>query len=319
MSETSLPIRPTDVDVRAGFIAGVIAYSFWGFLPLYLQLIEFADVREVLGLRILWSIPAALIALVVMSGWRRGFADLATAFKPRMLATLAASAVMILCNWGLYVYLVMHQRVMEASLAYFLTPLVAVGVGVAFFKENISRWQASALGLAGFGVLVQTIALGAVPWLALAVCASWSAYALIRKGAPVSAPTGMFIETMVLAPIAIGFIVWAAQSGPLAFTQSTGHAVLLALSGPATALPLMLFAFSARRVSLTTLGLLQYLAPSIQFAIGFFSGEPFTPARAASFALIWLGLAVFSWDTLRRAAKRSAPSPTAVAAQNPQT
>ncbi|MGD9979012.1 MAG: EamA family transporter RarD [Hyphomonadaceae bacterium] len=303
MSEATAPLTssPSEADRRIGFYSGVFAYLFWGFFPVFLKLLEFADVREVLAQRVLWSAPAAAIAVVIMSGWRLGLREIATALKPRMLLTLAASSCFIFVNWGLYVWLVLTERVIESALAYFLAPLVAVAVGVLFFQERITRAQIAAIALAALGIVVQGFALGAPPWMALALCATWSAYAVIRKRAPVPAAVGLLIETLALAPLCLGLLWWAAQSAPLSFTTGWDHALLLALSGPATALPLMAFAFAARRVSFVTLGLLQFIAPSLQFMSGIAFGEPFTLLRAASFALIWLGLAFFSWDVLRRA------------------
>ena len=301
MTDAALPLSPSDVERRNGFIAAACAYLIWGFLPLYLKLLTFADVREVLAQRILWCAPAALAAIFLMSGWRSGLRELAAAFRPRMFFTLVASACFIFFNWGLYVWLVLEARVIEASLAYFLAPLVSVAVGVFFFKEQIRTPQVIALTLALIGVIVQGIALGAPPWAALALCATWSVYAVIRKRAAVPAATGLFIESIALAPVAIALLMWTASEVPIAFDTSWSHATLLALSGPVTAVPLMAFAFGARRVSFTALGLLQFLAPTLQFATGLAFGEPFTPLRAFSFALIWLGLIFFAWDTLRRA------------------
>lgn len=292
---------PSDAERRAGFIAAASAYVMWGFLPLYLKLLGGVDVREVLAQRILWCAPAALIAVFLMSGWRPGWREIATALKPRMLATLAASACFIFINWGLYVYLVLSERVIESALAYFLAPLVSVVVGVLFFREAITTPRIIALALALLGVIVQGFALGAPPWMALALCATWSVYAVIRKRAAVPAATGLLIESLALMPLAIGLLLWAASQAPLSFGGDAGVAVLLALAGPITAIPLMAFAFGARRVSFTTLGLLQFLAPTLQFATGIAFGEPFTLLRGVSFLLIWVGLAFFSWDTLRSA------------------
>ncbi|MBI3438860.1 MAG: EamA family transporter RarD [Proteobacteria bacterium] len=301
MTEATLPLAFDESERRLGFMATTFAYTFWGFLPLYLHLLTFADVREVLGQRVLWCVPAATIAVFAMLGWKIGWSEIGKALKPRMLATLAASACFIFVNWGLYVWLVMTQRVIESSLAYFLTPLVAVAVGVLAYKERVTSAQLAALVLAGVGIIVQAFALGAPPWMALALCGTWSMYIVIRKQAPVPAAVGLLIETLVLAPIAAGFLWWASQSTPLAFGSSASHSLLLLLAGPATAIPLTAFAYGARRVSFTTLGLLQFLAPTLQFATGIAFGEPFTALRAASFALIWIGLACFSWDTIRRA------------------
>jgi chloramphenicol-sensitive protein RarD len=300
MSDAALA-TPAEREQRAGFIAAVCAYALWGFLPLYLKLIAFADAREVLAQRIIWCAPAALVAVFALSGWKRGLAEIAGALKPRMLGTLALSAVFIFLNWWIYVWLVLHARVIEASLAYFLAPLVSVAIGVIFFSERITAAQIAALTLAAIGVVVQGLSLGAPPWMALALCATWSTYAVIRKRAAVPAATGLLVETLVLTPVAAGFLWLVALDAPLAITQSTGNAALLVLAGPITALPLMLFAFGARRVTFTALGLMQYCAPTLQFCLGLAFGEPFTPLRAASFALIWIGLILFSWDSLRRA------------------
>lgn len=308
MTDAALPLSPEDADKRAGFIAAASAYVIWGFLPLYLKLVAFAGPAEVLGQRILWSIPAAMIAIFLMSGGAaQGLRELRAALTPKMLLTLMVSSAFIFVNWGIYVYLVLSERVIESALAYFLAPLVAVAVGVLFFKERITTPQVIALALALIGVVVQGLALGAPPWMALALCATWSTYAVIRKRAPVPAAVGMLIETLALAPVAAGLLWWSAQQAPLGFTQSWDAALLLALAGPATAIPLMAFAFGARRVTFVTLGLLQFLAPTLQFTTGILYGEPFTFLRGVSFALIWAGLGFFAWDTLRRA--RAVPPP----------
>lgn len=303
MTDTTAPLTssPSESERRAGFIAAASAYVVWGFLPLYLKLLHTVDVREVLAQRILWAAPSALIAVFIMSGWRTGLREIATALKPAMIGTLAISACFIFVNWGIYVYLVLHERVIESALAYFLAPLVAVGVGVLFFSEKITTPQVIALALALVGVVVQGFALGAPPWMALALCATWSAYAVIRKRAPVPAAVGLLIESLALMPLVVGLLWWASSEAPLSFTSDWTMAILLAVAGPVTAIPLMAFAFGARRVSFTTLGLLQFLAPTLQFCTGLAFGESFTPLRAASFVLIWLGLAFFAWDTLRRA------------------
>jgi len=288
-------------EQRTGFIASAGAYALWGFLPLYFKLISFADAREVLGQRILWCAPFAFLAIFAMSGWRGGLNDLRAALRPRMLFMLALSSLFIFFNWGIYVWMVLQNRIIEASLAYFLAPLVSVAVGVVFFRERITTPQIAALALAAAGVIVQGLALGAGPWMALALCATWSIYAVIRKQTQISAATGLFVETTWLLPIA-AFLIWrVAQDHTLAFSENPTQALLLAIAGPITAAPLMLFTFGARRVSFTALGLMQFFAPSLQFIIGIVLGEQFTPLRAASFALIWIGLGLFTWDTLRRA------------------
>lgn len=297
------PLSPSvaeRAEHRIGLIATASAYMLWGFLPLYLKLISFADVREVLAQRILWCIPAALAAVFLTSGWQGGWRDLQNAFKPRMLLTLLASACFIFMNWGIYVWLVLHQRVIESALAYFLTPLVSIVIGTLFFNERITGAQAAALGIATAGVVTQGFEFGTPPWMALALCATWSVYVVMRKQTAVTSATGLFVESSVLAPVALGLLLSTAADGALTFDDGVPQALLLAVAGPVTALPLILFAFGARRVGFVAIGLLQFLAPSIQFGIGLWAGESFTPLRALSFALIWAGLAIFCWDAWRR-------------------
>jgi chloramphenicol-sensitive protein RarD len=246
-------------------------------------------------------VPAAIAAVFVMSGWRRGLKEIASAFKPRMLGALVLSAVFIFFNWGLYVWLVLQERVLDAALAYFISPLVAVAAGVLLFKESATKAQCIAIGLAAVGVVLQGVALGALPWMSLALCATWSAYAIIRKWAPVPAATGLLVETLALTPAAVGLLYWTASAAPLSFNESWSHAILLAIAGPITALPLVLFTFGARRTSFTATGLLQFLAPSLQFVTGVMFGEPFTVLRGVSFVVIWAGLGFFIWDAVNRA------------------
>jgi chloramphenicol-sensitive protein RarD len=288
--------QPSLDERRAGFIAATGAYLIWGFLPVYLKLVGYADPREILGMRILWSVPAAL-ATVALTG---GFAQLRPALQPRMLMTLAGSAVFIFGNWAIYVWAVATERVMEAALAYFLAPLVNVAMGVALFSEKLSRAQFAALAFAAAGVVLQGVAMGGAPIASIALCATWCCYALVRKQAPVSSSAGLFVETVWLIPAAMGMLFWAAHTARLAFDDTAGQALMLALSGPLTAIPLMLFAFGARRLTFSALGLLQYLAPSIQFLLGLAYGEPMTALRGVSFALIWAGLVLFSWDAIRK-------------------
>lgn len=290
-------------QARAGFIAAFAAYSIWGVLPLYLKLVGFASPWEILGSRILWSLPAAGLAVLATGGFaetRRAVA------QPGVFRALVLSSLFIAGNWAIYVWAVANAHVIEASLAYFLTPLVNIAFGVTLFGERMTRMQAGALALAAAGIVAQGAALGAFPWVALALCATWSAYGLVRKQAPVPAAGGLLVETIVLAaPSALGLWYLSAHGG-LAFNQSPHNAVLIALSGVATALPLILFAFGARRLRFSTLGMLQFIAPSAQFLIGVAYGEPLTSLRIASFALIWVGLSLFTWDALARERRRVA-------------
>jgi chloramphenicol-sensitive protein RarD len=295
VSET--PANGLHPDARAGFIAALSAYSLWGVLPLYLKFVGFAGPWEILAQRILWSLPAAGAAMLFTGGARETRDAVA---RPGVFFALCLSAIFIAGNWSIFVWAIANNHVIDASLAYFLTPLVNVAFGVVLFKERLTRLQGVAIALAAVGITAQALAVGAFPWIALSLCASWSAYGLVRKQAPVPAGGGLLVETMVLAPLAALGLWWLAGHGGLAFDDSPPRAVLLMLLGLATGIPLMLFAFGARRLRFSTLGMLQFIAPSFGFLIGVAYGEPVTPLRLAGFGLIWLGLAAFMWDALTR-------------------
>ena len=290
-------VEPTR-SARAGFQAALAAYLIWGLLPLYLMLVSFADPREVLGQRILWCLPATLIGVFTLGGWRHGLSELRAALRPKLIGALALSAAFIFVNWAIYVWAVAAHRVIDAALAYFLAPLVQAGLGVIFFKEKLSPWQGAALACAGAGVVIQGLALGVFPWISITLCLTWCAYALVRKQAVVPAAAGLFIETTLLAPLAVALLL--SLGAAATFDDNAGRAALLALAGPATAIPLALFAYGARRLSFTTIGLLQYIAPSLQFAVGALAGEPLNALRLVSFAIIWIGLALYTYDAMRR-------------------
>lgn len=296
--------------VRAGLITATAAYLLWGFMPVYIHSVSFADGREVLAQRILWSVPAAFVVIAMIDGWRKGAGDLRAALNPKTLAMLGLSALCVAGNWGFYIWAVGRGEVISAALAYFLAPIAQMLAGVWFFGERLRRLQTAALALATLGVVAYAFALGAPPWLSLALCASWTGYGLVRKQAAVPASTGFFIETLILTPPAIGILIYLAAQAPLAIATGPGHALLLALAGPVTALPLILFSFAVRRIRLTTMGVLQYITPSMQFLFGLFMGEQVTALRLASFGVIWFALIVFTWDSLAgdRAARRALES-----------
>lgn len=298
---------PSD-NVRRGVIAATSAYVLWGMLPIYLRAVGFAGPFEVLAERILFSVPSAAVVILLMYGWRRGLREFAVLRNPRLLAALALSSVLIFLNWGLYVWAVANGQVIEAALAYFISPMLQVMIGMAFFGERAGPGQKAALVLAALGVVAQALALGAPPWISLALSASWVGYAVVRKRAPVPAATGLFAEALLLAPLAGAMLVWISQGPGLTIDDSASNAALLLLAGPVTVIPLLLFTIGARRISFATIGLLQFLAPSIQFVIGVFWGEPLPPLRLISFALIWAGLIAFTWDAM--AARRAKPIQT---------
>lgn len=285
-------------DVRAGFFAALAAYAAWGLLPLYLKLVGFADPREILGLRILWSVPACVAIVLATSGWRRGLGEFVEAMRPGVLGALALSAIFIFFNWAIYVWAVANERVISAALAYFIAPLVQVALGVALYGERMRAMQLVALAFAAAGVVAQGVALGTIPWVSILLCATWCAYGVVRKRTPVPAATGLLIETLWLMAPAIALLVWVGPA--LASAEGGAHFWLLAIAGPATAIPLALFSFGARRLNFSTIGLLQFIAPSIQFLLGVAYGEPLGALRTWSFVLIWIGLAIFCYDVWRK-------------------
>ena len=281
----------------AAFWAALSAYIMWGLLPAFLHLFAKVPPLEVTAQRIVWTLPCAFLAALLFGG----FSSLR--ITARTLGLLALSAALIGGNWLLYVWAVGQDRIVESSLGYFINPLINVCMGVAFFKEKLTKWQIGALTLALLGVLNQTFLVGAFPYVALGLGFSFALYGLVRKLAPVQPAAGLFWESAILFLPALGVIIWLIQSGGPVMGGTLGMSGLLILLGPATAIPLILFASGARGLKLTTLGLLQYLAPTLQFTTGLALGEQFTPAHGVTFALIWAGLALYSVATFRSSRK----------------
>ncbi len=284
-------------DVQFGLVAGVCAYSLWGLFPIYLKSLDDVPVLEILAHRIIWSVPfgALLIAL------RRQWPEVRSAFSSRrVMLLLAISALAISANWLIYVWAVVNDQVLQASLGYYINPLMYVAAGVFILGEKLRLAQIIAVILACVGVLVMTFGAGVFPWAAILLAILFTLYGYLRKTTPVGAMPGLFIETSLLAPIALIFLVWLMMNGTAIFAhQSAGKDLLLILAGPVTVIPLVLFALSARRLRLSTLGFLQYIGPTLQFALAIYYGEPFTLAHAICFGLIWTALAIFSFDAAR--------------------
>jgi chloramphenicol-sensitive protein RarD len=284
---------------RRGIALGLGAYLCWGFLPLFFKLLAGVDPAEIVAQRVVWSL-VLLIALIAAAGRLRRFA--AAWADPRARLLLAASAALIGTNWLVYVWAINAAHVLETSLGYFLNPLVNVVMGVVLLKERLSRAQGVAVLLAAAGVAVLAIGAASGLWISLALAGTFATYGLIRKIAPVESLEGLAVETILLAPVALGYLGWLAMAGGLAFGTGAGVSALLVLGGAVTAVPLLLFAAAARLLPYSLLGLLQYLAPSIQFLLATIAfGEPLTPAHLICFACIWTGLAIFAADGARRA------------------
>jgi chloramphenicol-sensitive protein RarD len=292
--------------MRTGILSAALAFLCWGLFPLYFHAIGEVPPLQILAHRMLWSLLFLLIVLVV----RRQWGWLRTVRTPRVLFSFIASASLLSINWLIYIWAVNNGHVIEGSLGYFINPLVNIMLGYLLLKERLRRAQWLAIAVAAVGVAWLTWQAGTVPWIALALAASFGGYGLLRKTAALGALEGLSFETMVLFPLAAGYVIWLTLHGENAFinTPSDTTRLLLVLAGPITAIPLLLFASGARRIPLSILGLLQYLSPTLQFLLGvMLFQEPFSRARLVGFALIWLALALFAAEGLLR--RPSTPTP----------
>ncbi len=300
-----------DRSTRSGGLGfGAGAYLCWGFFPLYWPLLLPAGSLEVLAHRIVWSLLVVAVALTVLGGWRR---LTAIARDPRTLAVVSVASVAIAVNWGGFIYGVTSGHVVETSLGYFINPLVTVLLGVVVLGERLRRVQWAAVALGATAVLVLTVDLGRPPWIALLLASSFAAYGFLKKRADLGAVEGLGLETLVLVPFALAFLAVLQVRGELVFAHSGAvNAVLLAATGVVTAVPLLLFSAAATRLSLTQIGLLQYLTPVVQFVLGLVVfGEAMSTARWAGFVLIWTALVVFTTDAVthrRKVLRRAAES-----------
>ena len=276
-------------EERRGTGYGIAAYALWGVFPLFFPLLEPASPVEVLAHRVVWS----LLVVAVLLRLTRTFSDVRRLTRPQAVR-LASAAVLLAVNWGVYIYGVNSEQVVETSLGYFINPLVSVGLGVLVLGERLRVLQLVAVGAATVAVLVLTVAGGHPPWIALTLAFSFGFYGLLKKQAGVGAVPSLAVETAVLTPLALVFLAF--YDGTFT-TEGPGHALLLVSCGVVTAVPLLAFGAAATRVPLSTLGLLQYLAPSLQLVCGVLvRGEPFAGVRVLGFALVWLALGVFSYD-----------------------
>ena len=281
------------------------AYVVWGLFPLYFRSLAGVPAPEILAHRICWS--AAF--LVVLVSARRRWPEVLRQLTPAVVGRLAVSAALISVNWLIYIWAVNAHHVLDASLGYFVNPLVSVLLGVAFLREPLSRRQLAAVALAAAGVLSLVVRAGRVPWIALSLAVTFGLYGLIRKRVPVDATAGLLAEVAVLAPLAFGWLAWVSVTGRAHFGEGALRSVLLASSGVLTAVPLIWFAVGVRRLRLATIGLLQYLNPTMQFAIAVVAfGEPLTAAHRLAFGCIWAALAIYASEAVaigRRARAQS--------------
>lgn len=290
---------------RLGITYALVAYGIWGLLPLYLKLLSAVPPAEVVAHRIVWA-AVLLVAITVVLRQRSWLAQVRA--RPRILWTFLASAAVLSINWLVYIYAVSVGRVVDGSLGYFINPLVSVVLAVVVLKEQLRPMQWVAVALAGAGVLWLTVLAGQLPWIGLVLAATFGLYGLLRKTAPIDSLGGLTLETLLLLPFAAGYLLWLAGHGAWSSAAPSLRAWLVA-AGPITAVPLLSFAAGARRIPLSLVGILQYLGPSLQLALGVLVfHEPLPPAKLCGFALIWLAVAVFTLESamLARAPRRAA-------------
>lgn len=304
MSQSSGPTEADD-EFRRGILFGLAAYGMWGFFPAYYKLTDTVPADLVVAHRIVWSVLFVGSFLYLRGRWaevRAIFAD------PALLKKLAISAALISVNWLVFVWAIANEQVLDVSLGYFINPLVSILVGLIVLREKMSKGQYLAVGIAGFAVVLQAVLAGGLPWVSLCLAFSFAGYGYVRKVTPVKATPGMFVETVLLLPLAAGYLLLSLSWGVDALVLDD-LPVLAALAGTGivTALPLICFSSAARRLPLFMLGLMQYIAPSIHFLMAIYVwGEPLDQAKLAGFAMIWLALLVFTADSWRNARKPAA-------------
>ncbi len=301
MTVETNPAAPTPAraPMNVGITYAATAYVVWGVIPIFWKFLEHVDAVEIVVHRIVWTL---IFALAALAAWHRLPKLYAALKKRKVLAALLLSAILIAFNWGLFIWAVTTDRIIETSLGYYINPLVSFVLGVALLGERLSRLQMIAIALALAGVINQTVALGYLPWISLVLAVSFGFYGLIRKTVPVESLEGLTVEAIILTPASLAYIVYLVATKQGAFMHvSLFTDVYLILAGPVTAVPLLLFAAGARLIRLSTMGFLQYLAPSISLVIAVFMyGESFTHTHAITFALIWSALALVSWEAIRR-------------------
>lgn len=282
----------------SGVLFALGCYVLWGFFPVYWKQLQHVDSLEILAHRMSWSLVFVVVILAFQNKW--SWIRLAIR-KPRVLGVYFAAASLLAVNWGVYIWAVNAGFVVETALGYFINPLINVLFGTLFLGERLRRGQVISVALAACGVLYLTFAYGNLPWIALILAGTFATYGLLKKKASLGAIEGLSLETALLFVPAVAFLIWVELDRGGAFVNSDAHtSALLAFSGVATALPLVFFAAALRRLSLTVVGIVQYLAPTLQFLLGvYLYNEPFTMTRLIGFAFIWLGLALFTAESLR--------------------
>ena len=295
-------------DSPRGFMFALVAYVLWGFLPFFMKAVAHIPAPEVVAHRIIWSVPLAGLVLV----WLGRTSEVKAALRsPRMIAMATLTAVLITVNWGIYVWAIGAGRAIETALGYYINPLFSIFLGAVLLKEKPSPAQMVAIGLAACAVAILAFDAGGLPWVSLGLCFSWGFYAFFRKTLPIGPNQGFFLEVLLLSVPALGYVVWLEVTGRGHFGDTGTADVLWLLScGIVTAIPLMIYANGAKLLKLSTIGIMQYIAPTMIFIIAVFAfGEPFGTTKLVAFAFIWAALFLYSGSMLRTArAKRLAPA-----------
>ncbi|ESY25275.1 EamA family transporter RarD [Mesorhizobium sp. M0615] len=292
-------IQPdADSKARNGFLLALGAYLLWGLLPFYMKAVAHLPLIEVIAHRIVWSVPIAAAVLV----WAGRTADFKGAIRsPRSIAMAALTATLISVNWAIYVWAISVDRTVETALGYYINPLVSIVVGALLLGEKLDRLQIAAVLLAAVAVAVLTVDAGKLPWVSLALAFSFAAYGFFRKTLPIGPSQGFLLEVLLLSVPALAYIVFLVVNGQDHFISSNGTDMALLIGcGPVTSVPLLLFAFGAKLLRLSTIGIMQYIAPTMVFLIAvLIFDEPFGTTQAIAFALIWAALAMYSWSMFR--------------------
>ncbi|THD57787.1 EamA family transporter RarD [Phenylobacterium sp.] len=286
-------------ESRLALGAGIVCYLIWGIVPLVFQAMGHLGMApwEILANRTVWAVPVAWLFVLAA---RQGDEVLAAFRNPRVLAWLALSSLLIAGNWSIYIWAVNSGRVLETALGYYINPLIGMAAGALLFQEKIDRLGYAAMGLAALGVVVQAVAVGGLPIVSLALALSFGGYGIVRKRVAVSAQAGLLVECLLLAGPGLAYVLWLQKSGVGHLGANWPASLWLLSCGPFTAVPLVLFAWAARRIPLSSLAFLQFLGPTTGFVVGVSEGEAFTPLRAASFGFIWAGAVVFAWAGWKR-------------------
>ena len=291
-----MAVDPTSTSIRAGYIYGISAFVFWGAVPIYFKWLGHVPAFDVTAHRILWSVPFLALIAYVGGQWR----SLGAQLTVRRLSVLAAAAVAISSSWFIYIWAIAVDRLLEASLGYYIAPLMLAVFGMVFLKERPTPRQGIAIGLAAIGVGVLVLRFGAIPWVALGLAATQPAYTLVRKLAPADPVSGLLLETAMLSPLMIGILSWLGPESATA-TADLRTWTLLVVSGAVTAVPMIWFIAAARRLPLVAVSLMQFIAPSLNFllAVGLF-GETFTTTHMIAFGFIWAALALHTFESVRK-------------------